>query len=121
MRLLLIEDDPELMYGLKRGLESHGFSVDAIGDPNDAVLLFALGKYDFTLLNIVVDSTTGFRIANKLKEIDPKLKFCFIAKYWTPEQASGEDHLRFKDACFVEKPISLTELIGKINQVLAKG
>jgi ActR/RegA family two-component response regulator len=120
MRLLLIEDDPGIIYGLKRGLESRGISVDAIGDPKDAVLLFGLGNYDFALLNLVVDSTSGFRIAKELQRMNPKLKFCFISGYPIPKQAFGKEYEKFKDACFLENQTSISDLVEKINQLVTR-
>ena len=120
MRVMRVEDDPDTSNRLKRGLESNGHSVDALGNPDDALLLFGFGKYDFALLDLLVDSTTGFRIAKELKKRDPNHKLCFIPRqYVTPEIAFGDDYKKFSDACYVKKSTSLAALSAKINQIIA--
>jgi DNA-binding response OmpR family regulator len=118
-RVLLVEDDPQIFSRLKSGLELWGYSVDAVRDPDDAFLVSALGKYDFAILNIVVDSTTGFQIAKQLKKKDPNLKFCFIMGSWAiPEQAFGEDYNTFKNACYLKKSAPLSEISERINRLM---
>jgi DNA-binding response OmpR family regulator len=51
-RALLVDDEPDLVYLVKRGLERNGFQVDGFTDPILALQNFKGGVYGLLLLDI---------------------------------------------------------------------
>lgn len=73
MRLLFVEDEPDLREVLKKQLQGSGYSVDACGDGLEALDYLQLTAYDAVILDIYVDY-----IGTDLKIIVPNMVFdCF--------------------------------------------
>ena len=60
-RILVVDDEPDLTYTLKIGLEDTGsFEVDAFNDPELALSAFKPGNYDFLLIDIRMPKMNGY-------------------------------------------------------------
>jgi two-component system catabolic regulation response regulator CreB/two-component system response regulator ChvI len=59
-------------------LEDNGFQVDAFDDPVLALDNFRKGAYDLLILDIKMPKLNGFEAYQQMKEIDKKVKVCFI-------------------------------------------
>jgi two-component system, OmpR family, response regulator ChvI len=68
---------------LGKGLEKGGYDVDSFNDPMVALSNFKPDIYDLLLLDTKMPNMTGFELYCKLKEIDSKVKVCFITAYET--------------------------------------
>ena len=53
-RLLIVKDEPNVLYPIKAGLESRKFMVDAFTNPREALSAFTAGNYDLAILDISV-------------------------------------------------------------------
>ena len=77
-RILLVDDEPDLALAFKIGLEDNGFRVDAFDNPLKALSKFKAGLYDLLLLDIRMPKMNGIDAYYQMKEIDKKVKVCFI-------------------------------------------
>lgn len=77
-RILLVDDEPDIILAFKIGLEDHGFIVDAFDDPQTAASNFKCDVYDLLLLDIKMPKLNGIEFYYRMKEIDKKVKVCFI-------------------------------------------
>jgi two-component system response regulator ChvI len=74
----LIDDEPDIIYSIKRVLEINEFLVDSYTDPTLALSNFKPGLYDLLLLDIKMPKMNGFDLYQKMKEIDSNVKMCFL-------------------------------------------
>jgi two-component system, OmpR family, response regulator ChvI len=117
-RILLVDDEPDLTYTLKLGLEDTGsFEVDAFNDPELALSAFKPGNYDFLLIDIRMPKMSGYEFYDKIKDIDGKVKSCFITAYEINYQALREQFPLLKMECYA-KPLEIDDLVRKINEEL---
>src|SRR3712207_5314562 len=72
-RILLVDDEADILHFLKRGLELRGFKVDAFVSPQDAVNTFKPNLYDIAILDIRMPGLNGFALYRQMKKIDPTL------------------------------------------------
>jgi two-component system, OmpR family, response regulator ChvI len=77
-RILLVEDEPDIALAFKIGLEDSGFLVDAFTNPEEASANFKSGLYNLLLLDIRMPKMDGIELYLHMKEIDKKVKVCFI-------------------------------------------
>jgi DNA-binding response OmpR family regulator len=77
-RKLLVDDEPDIALAFKIGLEDNGFEVDAFDNRMKALSNFKAGFYDLLLLDIKMPKVDGFEAYQQMKEIDKKVKVCFI-------------------------------------------
>ena len=77
-RILIIDDDEDIINLFKIFLEYDGYKVGAFTDPIDALYSFRKNTYDLVLLDLKMPKMNGIILSQKLKNIDPTLLFCFI-------------------------------------------
>ena len=76
--ILLIDDEPDITFTIKNILEDNGFKVDSFTDPIKALKSYRMNFYDLIILDIKMPKMDGFQLCTKIREIDPKVKICFL-------------------------------------------
>jgi two-component system, OmpR family, response regulator ChvI len=132
-RILLVDDDHDILFTFKEGLEENDdavvdksqlfggakIQVDTFADPKEALSSFKAGVYDLLLLDIRMQDMNGFELYEELKKIDDKPKVCFITAYELYYEALKKDFPKLDVGCFMKKPISIEDLATKISKELA--
>ena len=110
-KILLVDDEADIALAFSLGLESNGFSVDAYTNSIKALNNFKSGFYKLALLDIKIPEIDGIELYKKIKDKDKKIKICFISAY-------DVDHHIVKNysACIIKKPITIDDLVKKINK-----
>jgi DNA-binding response OmpR family regulator len=116
-RILIVDDEPDILLTLKIVLENNGFKIDTFNDPILALRNFNAGSYDLVILDIRMPKITGLSLSKQLRKIDNKVKICFLSaisnydefKRYFPE--INEDQI-------IVKPIDNQSLIDKINKII---
>jgi two-component system response regulator ChvI len=117
-RILVVDDEPDVTFTLKKGLENSGlFEVNTFNDPELALLNFKPGFYDFLLIDIRMPNMNGYDLYDKMKNIDNKVKACFISAYEINYRALREQFPLIEIECYA-KPIEIDDLIRRINAEL---
>ena len=117
-RILVVDDEPDLTYTLKIVLEDTGsFELYAFNDPELALSAFKPGKYDFLLIDVKMPKMNGYKLYDKIRDIDSKVKSCFITAYEINYQALREQFPTLEMECYA-KPLEISELVRKINTEL---
>ena len=81
-RILLVDDDYDIVFTFKKALEEYSqFEVDTFTDPIQALSRFKVNTYDLLVIDIRLPNMDGFELYDKLKEIDNKVKVCFMTAY----------------------------------------
>lgn len=125
-KLLMIDDDPDFVAGIKTILDSTGeFEVEVTYNPKDGLKALQTKEYDLLLLDIMMGrGAEGVMIARKLRK-DPKLsKMPVLIITGMREQIAflfpGEPiHPRFVEVDeLVEKPVEPKLLLEKVNSLI---
>jgi CheY-like chemotaxis protein len=116
----LIDDEPDIIYSIKRVLETDGFMVDSYSDPTLALSNFKPGLYDLLLLDIKMPKINGLDLYQKMKEIDSKVKTCFLtaSEMFYEEYRAVDAHPRLDKEYFIQKPCRSEKLISTLNEIL---
>ena len=117
--MLLVDDEPDVVYLVKTALERNGFEVDAYTDPILALDNFRTDIYRLLLLDIKMPQMDGIELFKKMEKADDKVRVCFFSAsdYLTSNyKNSFRDPDRF---LFISKPISLPEMTRRIKRFLA--
>lgn len=117
-RILVVDDEPDLTCILKTGLEDTDlFIVDTFNDPELALSAFKPGNYDFLLIDVKMPKMNGYELYDKIRDIDSKVKSCFITAYEINYQALREQFPTLEMECYA-KPLEIDDLVKKINEEL---
>ena len=117
-RILIIEDDEDILQVLEAVLVYNDFVVNGLDRTDD--ILEAVEQYapDLVLTDYLLSGTNGGKICQQLKS-NPKttpIPVLLISAY--PELAISHGHFGF-DA-FIAKPFDINELVNKINELVNK-
>lgn len=119
-RILLVDDEPDLALAFKIGLEDNGFIVDAFDSPVEALSNFKADLYDLLLLDIKMPKMSGIEAYHKMKEIDNKVKVCFITaseiRYYEDIKKKIYPILGVKR--IIRKPIRIDDLVKELRDEL---
>jgi DNA-binding response OmpR family regulator len=113
--LLLVDDEPSLTALFKRGLEMHGFKVDAFNDPLKALSRYRPNYYDTIILDVRMPNMTGFGLAKEIWSKDPDARICFLSAFEIYEHESRSVFTNFRTHCFIKKPITPSALVEHIH------
>jgi DNA-binding NtrC family response regulator len=118
-RILIVDDEEDIAWCFKIGLECTGFIVDIFNDPIKLLSAYKAGVYDLLLLDIRMPRMSGFELYDKIKEIDDNVNVCFITAF---EEYYDEFKKRFphseKPDWFIRKPIGMDDLIRSVKSHL---
>jgi DNA-binding response OmpR family regulator len=116
-RILVVDDEPDIMLTLRIVLENNGFKVDAFTDPILALRNFSAGSYDLALLDIRMPKITGLGLYKELRKIDNKIKVCFLSAI-----SNYQEFVKYfptiKESQVIVKPVDNQTLIQRINEIL---
>ncbi len=117
-RILIVDDDQGTTLPFKLGLENQGFIVETFNDPKLALLNFKNNYYDLSLIDVRMEGMNGFELVQELKKTDKNLKVCFITSFKAYYDSLIEEYPNMDHKCFIQKPISIDDLIKQIEKAL---
>jgi len=118
MKILLIEDEPELRKSIKQYLHQEGYLVESAADFIIAQEKTSLYEYDCILVDITLPKGSGLDIVKQLKEASSKAGIIIIsAKNSSDDKIIGLD-LGADD--YLAKPFNLAELNSRIKALFRR-
>jgi two-component system, OmpR family, response regulator ChvI len=119
-RILVVDDNNDILISTKKGLEDNGFLVDAFSNPFEVLSSFKPGVYDLLLIDIRMPQMNGFELYHKIRNIttDTKIKACFITAYDLYYEPLKKEFPGLNVGCFIRKPFELKDLVNRLNQEL---
>ncbi|MFL6391733.1 MAG: response regulator transcription factor [Nitrososphaeraceae archaeon] len=117
-RILVVDDEPDILLALKIVLESNGFRTEAFGDPILALRSFIAGSYDLALLDIRMPGITGLGIYKELRKIDNKIRVCFLSAI-SNYQEFAKYFPTINENQIIVKPVDNQTLIQRINKIMS--
>jgi DNA-binding response OmpR family regulator len=122
-KIIMVDDEPDINLTIKKALEENGsFQVDTFNDAESALVTFKPEVYDLALLDIRMPGTSGFRLWKKLREVDKKLKICFLtaakSNYFGDIDSDVINDMGTD--CFLAKPVNTTDLINRLKVILSQ-
>ena len=118
MRLLIVEDEADIVHALQRGLKNEGYAVDVAMDGEDALDFLSLNTYDLLVLDINLPKVDGFYILKKLREKDINTRVIIVsANREIEDRIKGLD-LGAND--YLVKPFDFLELTARIRALLRR-
>jgi len=116
--ILLVDDEPEILGIYEEGLELEGFNVETFADPEEALSHFKPGAYDAIILDIRMPKMTGFELCRAIRNVDEKVKICFMTAFEVHLKEIETVLPRLKIDELITKPIRISDLNSKIQRLL---
>ena len=117
-RILIVEDNPDLAFGLRNNLEIEGYTIDVAEDGTKGLVRARASEPDLIILDLMMPGLDGYRVLKTLRE----------EGYTTPVlilSARGEETdkvrgFRLGADDYVTKPFSLLELLARVEALLRR-
>ncbi len=117
MRLLLIEDEPDLLSGLTRALRRAGYSVDTAEDGEDGLFKALEIDYDAIVLDVMLPRMDGWAVLAKLRLKKSTPVMMLTARDATKDRVRGFD-TGADD--YLVKPFELDELLARLRALIRR-
>lgn len=118
MKLLIVEDEPNLLSVIRRGFAEKGHDVSAALDGNTAMLMLEEHVFDAVILDVMLPDINGIEICRRLRAVGNFVPILFLTALGSTEnivtglQAGADDYL--------SKPFKFTELEARMHALVRR-
>jgi DNA-binding response OmpR family regulator len=115
LRILIVDDEPDITSSLKIGLERKGLQVDAFNDPKKALADFKANNYDMIFLDIRMPQMSGFDLYRELRAKDKNVPIAFLTAFDVYQNEFKKMFPDMKVDRLLRKPIGISELVAYVK------
>ena len=116
-RILLVDDEPLILKGLKYTLEQEGYETDSAADGDEALTKFFSGHYDFILLDVMLPKVDGITVCQRIREHSNVPIIMLTAKGEQIDKILG---LEYGADDYMTKPFNILEVKARIKTILRR-
>ncbi|MEO9965239.1 MAG: response regulator transcription factor [Reichenbachiella sp.] len=118
IKILLVEDDPNLGQILNEYLQLKGYDTVLCEDGESGLEAFQQDKFDFCILDVMMPKKDGFSLAKDIRAMDRQTPLIFLtAKSMKEDTIEG---LKLGADDYLTKPFSMEELLLRIKAILKR-
>lgn len=112
-RVLLIDDDEDLMEIVSERLKNRGMNVDTVGDVDTALLWMTNEHYDAIVLDFMMPGMDGFEIIQTIRKQQPGIRIILVTGQMLADE--GRKAIQMGADVVLEKPADLEVLAKSIR------
>jgi two-component system, OmpR family, alkaline phosphatase synthesis response regulator PhoP len=116
--ILIIEDEPQIVMGLRDSLEFEGFRVVSAGKGRDGIALARSEGPDAVILDLMLPDVNGYTVCEELRRFSSHVPIIMLTA-----RSQETDKIRGLDAGaddYVTKPFGVNELIARIRAIFRR-
>jgi two-component system OmpR family response regulator len=117
MRILVVEDEPDLLSSLAQALREEGYAVDEAVDGEDGLYKAQSSDYDAVVLDVMMPKLDGWELLRRLRSAKKTPVLMLTAKDRTSDRVRGLD-TGADD--YLVKPFDLTELLARLRALIRR-
>ncbi|WP_066649133.1 response regulator transcription factor [Christensenella timonensis] len=118
MKLLIIEDEEDLLRALKAGFEKKGYAVDIAADGTEGCELAFINDYDLIILDLNLPGMDGLEILSHIRENDLRQKVLILSA--RSDYAQRIEGLDLGANDYLVKPFDFGELEARVRSLLRR-
>lgn len=118
MRILIVEDDPDMARFITRGLTEQGYAVDPVVSGEEALERAAITAYDLVILDVMIPAPNGFEVSRQLRGQSVDVPILMLtARDAVADRVEGLD-AGADD--YLVKPFEFAELLARVRALLRR-
>jgi two-component system alkaline phosphatase synthesis response regulator PhoP len=117
-RILIVEDNPDLAYGLRTGLEIEGYDVQVAEDGETGLDRARSWGPDLVMLDLMLPGMDGYRVLRTLREGGSDIPVLILTA--RGEEADKVLGFRLGADDYVTKPCGVLELLARVGALLRR-
>lgn len=118
-RVLVVDDEPELIAALTPALERRGISVLPAGDGEEALLRLAREAVDVVVLDVRLPGMDGLEVLERIRSMRPDLEVLLLSGH--PDVEIAVEGIRRGAADYLTKPPDVDRLAERIREAARGG
>lgn len=116
-RILLVDDEPLILKGLRYSLEQDDYETDEAMDGQEAIEKFQANHYDLILLDVMLPKLTGIEVCQKIRETSNVPIIMLTAKGEDMDKILG---LEYGADDYMTKPFNILEVKARIKAIFRR-
>lgn len=117
MRILIVEDEPDLWRGLRQILREEGYAVDVAEDGEEGLMKAESTNYSAIILDVMLPVIDGFELLRRLRRTKRTPVLMLTARTQPPDRVHGLD-TGADD--YLAKPFDLDELLARLRALIRR-
>ena len=117
MRLLVVEDEPELLSVVARAFREDGYAVDEAADGEDGLFRAVACEYDAVVLDVMLPKLDGWAVLDRLRRTRKTPVLLLTARDTVGDRVRGLDHGADD---YLVKPFALAELLARVRALIRR-
>src|SRR5215217_2823492 len=117
MRVLVVEDEPDLLAGLLRTMPEDGYAADGASDGEDGLFKAELHDYDAVILDVMLPIIDGWEVLRRLRKIKSTPILMLTARDAIRDRVKGLDSGADD---YMIKPFDLEELLARLRALIRR-
>jgi len=116
--ILIVDDEPHIVLGLKDALEFEGFRVVTAATGGAAITEYKTEKPDAVLLDLMLPDQNGYQVCQQLRQLDAQVPVIMLTA-----KSQEADKIRGLDSGaddYVTKPFSVGELTARLRALFRR-
>jgi DNA-binding response OmpR family regulator len=116
-RILIVDDEPLLVKGLKYSLEQDGYLIESASDGREALNKYENQKYDLIILDLMLPEIDGLEVCQRIREKSDTPIIMLTAKGEDMNKILG---LEYGADDYMTKPFNILELKARVKAILRR-
>ena len=116
-RILIVDDEPLIVKGLKYSLEQDNYETDYAVDGEEALNKFFSGRYDLVLLDVMLPKMDGIEVCQRIREKSTVPIIMLTAKGEDMDKILG---LEYGADDYMTKPFNILEVKARIKTIFRR-
>ena len=116
-KILLVDDEPLILKGLKYSLEQDGYQIDSAMDGEEALKKFFSGEFDLILLDVMLPGVDGMEVCQRIRERSNVPIIMLTAKGEDMDKILG---LEYGADDYMTKPFNILEVKARIKSIFRR-
>ena len=117
MRLLVVEDEPDLLAGLLRALRKQGYAADPAADGEEGLFKATSVDYDAIILDVMLPRMDGWELLGQLRKTKTTPVIMLTARDQSADRVRGLDGGADD---YLVKPFDLPELLARLRALIRR-
>ncbi len=116
-KILIVDDEPLIVKGLKFSLEQDGYAVDAAYDGEEALEKIGAHEYDMILLDVMLPKVDGMQVCQQVRQSSDVPIIMLTAKGEDMNKILG---LEYGADDYMTKPFNILEVKARIKTIMRR-
>jgi two-component system OmpR family response regulator len=117
VRILIVEDEPDLVQALEQALREEGYAVDVALDGEEGLWKARSWEYDALILDIMLPGRDGWSVLQELRKVKKIPVLMLTARDAVSDRVRGLD-LGADD--YLAKPFSVSEMLARLRALIRR-